>query len=92
MHGGWRGPAGATKALGADRQLKARNRKKRKREFKAAGAKFPGKDPAFDAAKRQARWKSIQTRGKATLEKRHANYLAPGYRPNKDWWGSAPVD
>ena len=60
--------------------------------LKATGAKFPGKDPAFDAAKRQARWKSIQTRGKATLEKRHANYLAPGYRPNKDWWGSAPVD
>ncbi|MDP7012748.1 MAG: sulfatase-like hydrolase/transferase, partial [Verrucomicrobiota bacterium] len=60
--------------------------------LKATGAKFPTKDPAFDAAKREARWESIQTRGKAGLEKRHASYLAPGYKPNKDWWGSAPVD
>ena len=60
--------------------------------LKATGAKFPDKDPAFDDAKRQARWESIQTRGKTTLEKRHASYLASGYRPNKDWWGSMPAD
>ena len=60
--------------------------------LKSSGAKFPAKDPAFDLAKRKARWESIMTRGKAGLEKRHASYLAPGYQPNKDWWGSAPVD
>jgi hypothetical protein len=43
-------------------------------------------------AKREARWESLKSKGKVGLEKRHANYLAPGYKPNKNWWGSAPVD
>jgi arylsulfatase A-like enzyme len=60
--------------------------------LKATDAKLPAKDPAFDLAKREARWESLKTKGKAGLEKRHASYLAPGYVPNRDWWGSAPVD
>ena len=60
--------------------------------LKATGAKLPTKDSHFDPAKRAARWESLQTQGKASLEKRHASYLDLNYRPNKDWWGSAPQD
>ncbi len=55
-------------------------------------ATFPVKDPEFDASKREARWQSLQTSGKEALEQRHASYLKEDYRPNKDWWGSAPAD
>jgi arylsulfatase A-like enzyme len=60
--------------------------------LKSTDAKLPAKDAAFDLAKREARWESLKSKGKVGLEKRHANYLAPGYKPNKNWWGSAPVD
>ena len=30
--------------------------------------------------------------GKARLEKQHLNFLSKDFKPNKDWWGSAPVD
>ena len=58
----------------------------------ATGAKFPAKDTQFDSAKRAARWESLKTRGKASLEKRHASYLKAAYMPNKNWWGSSPRD
>ena len=60
--------------------------------LKSTDAKLPAKDATFDLDKREARWESLKTKGKAGLEKRHASYLAPGYKPNKNWWGSAPVD
>ena len=60
--------------------------------LKSTDAKLPAKDATFDLGKREARWESLKSKGKVGLEKRHANYLAPGYKPNKDWWGSAPVD
>jgi arylsulfatase A-like enzyme len=60
--------------------------------LKSTDAKLPAKDATFDLGKREARWESLKSKGKVGLEKRHANYLAPGYKPNKNWWGSAPVD
>jgi arylsulfatase A-like enzyme len=60
--------------------------------LQATGAKLPSKDPLFDAAKRAARWKSLATSGKERLEKQHASFLAPDFRPNADWWGSVPRD
>jgi len=60
--------------------------------LKATDAKLPAKDSAFNLAKREARWESIKVKGKVSLEKRHASYLASDYVPNRDWWGSAPVD
>ena len=56
--------------------------------LKATDAKFPTKDSESDPAKREARWESLKTRGKESLEKRHASYLDADYKPNKDWWGS----
>ena len=60
--------------------------------LKATNAKFPTKDPQYDPAKRAARWQAFETRGKARLEQRHASYLDEDYKPNEDWWGSAPID
>ena len=60
--------------------------------LKTTHAKFPTKDPQFDADKRATRWESLKTRGKAILETRHAAFLNSNFTPNKDWWGSAPTD
>ncbi|RMG32343.1 MAG: DUF4976 domain-containing protein [Planctomycetota bacterium] len=59
--------------------------------LKATGAKFPTPDPQFDPKKREARWQMLRTKGKAALERRHAAYLDPNFKPNKDWWGSVPM-
>lgn len=55
-------------------------------------ARFPSKDPQFDPAKRTARWNMLRTKGVERLEAQHAGFLAPDFKPNKDWWGSAPQD
>jgi hypothetical protein len=60
--------------------------------LKATKAKFPVKDDKADLAKRKARFESLATQGKERLERQHANFLNPDYKPNKDWWGSAPKD
>jgi arylsulfatase A-like enzyme len=57
--------------------------------LRQTNAIFPADDPAFDASKRSVRWKQIKTQQKAGLEKQHARFLSPGYKPNKDWWGSS---
>ena len=64
-------------------------RKKLDAWLKQTNAKFPKPDPKFDSAKREARWKNIESSGKQGLEKRHASFLDPNYKPNKDWWGSS---
>ena len=63
-------------------------RKKLDGWLKQTNAKFPKPDPKFDTAKREARWKNIESSGKQRLEKQHAIFLAPDYKPNNDWWGS----
>ena len=63
-------------------------RKKLDAWLKQTNAKFPQPDPKFDSVKREARWKNIETSGKQRLEKQHASFLDPSYKPNKDWWGS----
>lgn len=64
-------------------------RKKLDDWLKQTKAKFPTPNPQFDSTKREARWKNIKSSGKQGLEKRHASFLDPAYKPNKDWWGSA---
>ncbi|MBT3667659.1 MAG: sulfatase, partial [Opitutae bacterium] len=56
--------------------------------LKQTKAQFPQLDPRFDSAKRKARWENIKSQGKQKLEKQHASFLEPTYKPNKDWWGS----
>ena len=64
-------------------------RKKLNTWIKQTNAQFPKPDPQFDSVKRDARWKNIKSSGKQGLEKRHASFLEPNYKPNKDWWGSS---
>lgn len=58
--------------------------------LKETKATFPTNDEQFDAARREARWESLKTEGQRRLEQRHAGYLNENYKPNDDWWGSAP--
>jgi len=60
--------------------------------LKATKAKMPVKDGKADMAKRKERFEWLATQGKERLELQHANFLNPDYKPNKDWWGSAPKD
>ena len=64
-------------------------RKKLDDWLKQTKAKFPIPDPKFDKDKREARWENIKISGKQRLEKQHASFLDPLYKPNKDWWGSS---
>lgn len=56
--------------------------------LKEVGAKIPQPDPRFDAEKKAASIKNMQTKRKAQLETQHANFLKPDYQPNKTWWNS----
>ena len=67
-------------------------RKRLAQWLQGTGAKFPEKDPQFESGKRQARWRSLATRGMSNLEQRHARFLQMNFIPNKTWWGSLPKD
>lgn len=51
------------------------------------GAKIPAPDSRFDAAKKVQQINNLHTKRKAALEKQHANFLKPDYKPNPTWWG-----
>jgi arylsulfatase A-like enzyme len=85
-----RNDIGEQNDLMAKEKIRAQQmRKKLDTWLKQTNAKFPQPDPKFDSAKREARWKNIETSGKERLEKQHATFLDPSYNPNKDWWGSS---
>ena len=52
------------------------------------GAKIPEPDPRFDPQKKTVQIKQLHTQKKAQLEKQHANFLKPNFKPNKTWWNS----
>jgi arylsulfatase A-like enzyme len=56
--------------------------------LKSVGAKYPTKDPEFDAKKRKNYDESVRTKKWATLEKDRLDMLQPTFSPNKNWWGS----
>lgn len=59
---------------------------------KETGALLPEKDPRFDAERKKKQLEQLHTTRKEALEKQHARFLAPDYKPNKTWWGSVPED
>lgn len=84
---------GEQKDLSASEPARAQAMLSRLKEWLAStSAKFPAKDPLFDPQKKQAYLEQQRTSGKERLEKQHAHFLDEDFRPNKDWWGSAPVD
>ena len=59
--------------------------------LKQVNARFPVPDPDFDLQKQRARFRRLQEEFMPKLEKEHARYLDPHWRPNEDWWGSMIV-
>uniref|UniRef100_UPI003568EB14 sulfatase/phosphatase domain-containing protein n=1 Tax=Pontiella sp. TaxID=2837462 RepID=UPI003568EB14 len=56
------------------------------------GAVMPERDPRFTQAKFDAKLESARTKKQDSLEKQHARYLEPGWKPNANWWGSSAQD
>ncbi len=54
-------------------------------ETKAA---IPEMDSRFDQKKFDATQADIRDKRKPALEKQHAGFLAPNFKPNNNWWGS----
>lgn len=52
------------------------------------GAKIPEKDPRFDPVKHEKWLETQRTTRLQALERQHARYLDPSWRPNPGWWGS----
>ncbi len=52
------------------------------------GAKIPQPDDRFDAAKKLKQLEQASSQGMEKLEKQHANFLDPNFKPNATWWDS----
>ena len=62
--------------IGKEKKRAPQMRKKLDTWLKQTNAKFPKPDPKFYSAKREARWKNIESSGKERLEKQHASFLS----------------
>lgn len=60
--------------------------------LKETGAVFPEADPRFSEEKFAAKLEQARTKKLQSLDKSHANFLKPNWKPNGDWWGSRPND
>lgn len=60
--------------------------------LKSSNAKLPVQDTERDIAKFENRAQNARTSGMQRLEKQHAGFLSKDFKPNKNWWGSAPQD
>jgi len=58
------------------------------KHLREVGAKIPTPDPRFDPEKKKAQLQKAAADSKIRLEKQHANFLKPDFKPNKTWWGS----
>ncbi|NJB82726.1 sulfatase [Wenyingzhuangia aestuarii] len=56
--------------------------------LESVNAKYPEKDPLYNADKEAAYLKKIATKKLKSLEKQRINFLAPNFKPNADWWES----
>lgn len=54
-------------------------------------AKLPTPDPEHDPVKERARLLHLENELMTELEKQHAEYLDPEWKPNDDWWQSQVV-
>lgn len=52
------------------------------------GARFPEKDPEYDAAKEKAYLEKIVNERWPRLEQQRLNFLSEDYDPGNKWWGS----
>ncbi|MGI9244998.1 MAG: sulfatase [Verrucomicrobiales bacterium] len=56
--------------------------------LKEAGARIPELDSRFDLEKKKGQLLRASTRDIDRLEKQHANFLRPDFKPNASWWDS----
>ncbi|OVE80669.1 sulfatase, partial [bacterium M21] len=56
--------------------------------LKDTAAKIPQPDKRFNAEKKKGQLQSMKTKKLQSLERGHAGVLAPGWKPNKNWWSS----
>ena len=59
--------------------------------LKAVDARLPIPDPEHDLDKEKARLHALETEFMSKLEKQHADYLDPDWKPNDDWWQSQVI-
>jgi arylsulfatase A-like enzyme len=52
------------------------------------GARFPEKDPLYDAEKEKAHLEKIKNERLPQLEKQRLNFLSKDFDPGNNWWGS----
>ncbi len=65
-------------------------REKLDRWLNEVDARIPPRNPNYSAKRAEQQRRNTRSRLLPALEKRHADYLKPGWKPNKDWWGSRP--
>ncbi len=52
------------------------------------GARYPAKDPEYNAEKEKQYLENIVNKRWPQLEKQRLNFLSPNFDPQNDWWGS----
>ncbi len=53
-----------------------------------AGARYPQRDPLYDAAAERARLQDIERNRMRQLEEQRLLFLSPDFDPDNNWWGS----
>jgi len=76
----------------AQPEQRAALRKKLNQWMDRTGAAPPLLNPEYDAAKAAQQEANMRTRTLSQLEKRHADYVRPDWKPNENWWGSRVRD
>ena len=56
--------------------------------LKETGARIPKADSRFNPEKKKQQAAAIRNQRLPRLEKQHANFLDPNFKPNATWWGS----
>ncbi|MCM8530086.1 MAG: sulfatase [Lentisphaeraceae bacterium] len=77
-----------TDVLKQNPEMAKQLRKKLNNWLKETDARIPKQDPRFNANYKKKQLKDASTKQMNNLEKRHADYLKPDYKPNKTWWDS----
>ena len=56
--------------------------------LKETGARIPMADSRFDPLKRKQQDTTVRLKKLPALERQHAKFLSPDFKPNANWWGS----
>ncbi len=71
-------------------EIRAALRKKLDKWIVEVGAKLPQLNPGYDDKLAERQRNDMRTKRLPKLEKQHANFLSPDFKPNATWWDSVP--